>query len=717
MNKNMKKVVVSLLSVLMVLSFMPAMAFAADATPVVKGGHSWERTTWVEADAEGLVVIVEPTCTDDGIGQIPCTTELNGTPCGAMKTVWIDRLGHSPHNEMNKIRVTAEQMMDKFGYTDAMKDAFYASEDEFCEANIYECSRCGAYLTASGKEITSMFDSDFADRYKTGHTNPADIKKCAASFKCTVCGIEGRTNDDYNARTSALEHAKEENLDHFIKKYHMKDTTGDGEADQYVKVEYDVCKICKAELNKDISPVGAAMPAFAHTAGAWEVETEPTCTTPGLKVKHCTVCGGLTGDQDEIDPLGHNYKPFIYPEDDGFLYSVMICDRCLDVDESTIKVVGIAEKPVEEEYKYKFKSVVDANCEQGSWIAMDIILGGLIVDTVYYDDLDIEDAIDDGDIVDMNGKWIDKETKEEVPYVRAVGHEFGAVQQVAEATCTDRAIEAKVCSKCNKVDHNTVKTVGKALGHDPEVTVVKAKCGSKGYTSSVCKRCGEDLDKNGTTTGALIWDEVPPVVGYGVECQYEWTVLTPATATTEGTQALVCKVCGDIKPGSETVIPIDADAAKEKEIEESAKPAVEAASAIIADAKNYTDASIKAINDAQTALNQAIASGSAADVKKAANALQAAVNTAEKKAESTLTAKGKTVKAKSKKKTTFTAKKAFNVKNAAGKVTYKKTKGNSKVKVASNGKVTVKKGLKKGKYVVKVTVTDAGNGTDRKSVV
>ena len=75
-------------------------------------------------------------------------------------------------------------------------------------------------------------------------------------------------------------------------------------------------------------------------------------------------------------------------------------------------------------------------------------------------------------------------------------------------------------------------------------------------------------------------------------------------------------------------------------------------------------------------------------------------------------ASAKTVKAKANKKTTFAAKKAFKVSSTKGEVTYEKKSGNKKIKVASNGKVTVAKGLKKGKtYKVKVLVTDSGSST------
>ena len=53
--------------------------------------------------------------------------------------------------------------------------------------------------------------------------------------------------------------------------------------------------------------------------------------------------------------------------------------------------------------------------------------------------------------------------------------------------------------------------------------------------------------------------------------------------------------------------------------------------------------------------------------------------------------------------------KAFKISNAQGTVTFKKKSGNKKIKVSKAGKITVKKGLKKGTYKLRVEVTAAGN--------
>ena len=72
-----------------------------------------------------------------------------------------------------------------------------------------------------------------------------------------------------------------------------------------------------------------------------------------------------------------------------------------------------------------------------------------------------------------------------------------------------------------------------------------------------------------------------------------------------------------------------------------------------------------------------------------------------------MTVKAKAVSAKANKKTVIKKAKAFKIKNAPNKkLKFKKIKGDKKITVAKNGKITVKKGLIKNKtYKVKVKVT------------
>mgnify|MGYP002626131174 CR=1 FL=1 len=90
------------------------------------------------------------------------------------------------------------------------------------------------------------------------------------------------------------------------------------------------------------------------------------------------------------------------------------------------------------------------------------------------------------------------------------------------------------------------------------------------------------------------------------------------------------------------------------------------------------------------------------------------------KVKNTLTAKGKTVTVKfaklKKKNQTVARKNAITVSKAQGTVTYVKASGNKKITVnKKTGKITVKKGLKKGTYKVKIKVTAAGTTKYKKA--
>ena len=97
--------------------------------------------------------------------------------------------------------------------------------------------------------------------------------------------------------------------------------------------------------------------------------------------------------------------------------------------------------------------------------------------------------------------------------------------------------------------------------------------------------------------------------------------------------------------------------------------------------------------------------------EKSANDFKVTVN----KAANPLKVKGKTLKIKFKelKKKTQKLKVTKAVKftkKGQGTLTYKKVKGNKKISInKKNGKITIKKGLKKGTYKVKVKIRAKGN--------
>jgi len=119
----------------------------------------------------------------------------------------------------------------------------------------------------------------------------------------------------------------------------------------------------------------------------------------------------------------------------------------------------------------------------------------------------------------------------------------------------------------------------------------------------------------------------------------------------------------------------------------------------------------------QTGLNGSGTNGTASGKQSGAVTGKAPSGTAAAKRANTLQVKAKTVKVKYAKlllkKQKIPAKKVFKVTGAQGKVIYKivkkDKKAGNKIKLSKAGKLTVKKGLKKGTYKIKVQVTAAGS--------
>jgi hypothetical protein len=127
----------------------------------------------------------------------------------------------------------------------------------------------------------------------------------------------------------------------------------------------------------------------------------------------------------------------------------------------------------------------------------------------------------------------------------------------------------------------------------------------------------------------------------------------------------------------------------------------------------YTEASVEAVFNALNAFSSAIKAATEDDVVTEEelsiinglfDELSAACDAAILKTTIKVTPTSKSFKAKDLKKKA----KTFNLKakvSSGAKASFKKSSGNSKISVTKAGKVTVKKGLKKGSYKVKVKVS------------
>jgi hypothetical protein len=547
MIKAKKGLIITLFAAMMVFAFGATTAFAG-----IDGSHTFSTT-----DEDYVKYLVKPTCTTDGYAIVTCSNKEHGVDCTATKNVKLSKTGH---HRTDNIIVTAKEYADEL-----VKEGRWSQEEadewmlnngnKICTGEVGVCGDCGAFLQRVNNEPTDP--SLFYAYSKTVHTPPPakDMKACADSFTCQVCGKEGVTSDQYNADTSAAYH---NNPEHQVAgtPFTAHAITGVGTA---VVTEY-TCEACEEVVKtKTTYTGGATVNSFAslHTTTP-VVVTEPTCETPGRTNNVCTKCGEIIS-YEETKALGHNWVEgtTAATEKEG-AYKYEYCDRCLDADgaPTTWKDANGKATHNKEQAKYVQVSlplehnitvaeVAPKNCTDNTWIEVTCSNPGCTAGgTALVNDKDQVQKIGDKYYYNFGGQKM-----VEVPFVEAEGHTWGDAKTIVEATCETKGVEGRTCTTCNAVYHDTVRDIGKALGHTPLVEVVAPTCGTEGYTHSTCTVCGKALDKDGktATSETMFWDETKPVVSYGTECSYEWKVLTPATPFVEGTQAKVCTVCGDIE--------------------------------------------------------------------------------------------------------------------------------------------------------------------------
>lgn len=111
----------------------------------------------------------------------------------------------------------------------------------------------------------------------------------------------------------------------------------------------------------------------------------------------------------------------------------------------------------------------------------------------------------------------------------ALSHSYGAPATLVNATCTSGGSQSYTCTYCGY----SYTQVTPAVPHSYVQNVVAPTCGADGYTLNVCLSCKDTFKSN-----------ITPATGNHTYSRA--VTLTPATCTTNGTQAQTCTVCGKI---------------------------------------------------------------------------------------------------------------------------------------------------------------------------
>ena len=259
-------------------------------------------------------------------------------------------------------------------------------------------------------------------------------------------------------------------------------------------------------------------------------------------------------------------------------------------------------------------------------------------------------------------------------------HEWNSENtECVSPTCVEKGYTLTHCLYCDATEKSDFVD---ALGHEySAIGSIDPTCDTEGYTEYRCTRCEESYKGDFVTCLGHEWNE--GVIIKDASCGNDGSIVYTCLRDESHTKTEIIPATGNHKPK---------DAVKE----------------------NIKDSSYTATGSYDSVVYCSVCGAEISRKKVTVPKLAKKANTL------TVKVKKPTVKySKLKKKNQVIAlKKAMTVSKAQGTVTYKlssakKGKKNFKkyFKVAKNGNITVKKGLKKGTYKVKIKVTAAGNST------
>ena len=665
-----------------------------DAIPAL--GHSWS------------IVVKEPTCTEPGVQGGTCSR------CKEMsESEEIPALGHTYNKEDTTAKVYWNAAHDGTGYVVYTTPCANGCKQNKTQVVNFEATEKGEEqevqlkLMKAGKEITvttsytakktgeittkptcekvgertytatfeqtlpsgkkvSGTDSwkvnDEEDLKATGHTNGEAVKENVVAadcgkeqdgkydlvVKCTVCGKEVSRN----TVTEKWKHTEpKEPVKENIK----------NEDSHTLPTEYDYVWYC-TDCHKELRKVHMTDKKKGHIAAdpVKENVVEPDCKN------------GRAGSYDLV----------VYCKD---------CDPKVEISRTKVTV------DPEHDYDYVTEIVKEATCTEKGLMQYGYKCkrcGKIEIDEEGYE------------------SWWEEE-------IDPNGHDayFTKTVTVKEPTCTEEGASADVtyCGICFEEVKRSKETKIPALGHtamdavrENEVAATCTKAGS--YEEVVyCAVCNEEISREKKTIEATghNWGE-------GV-------VTKEPTATEKGVMTYTCQTCGEtkteeidnsgIKKGETTVFlqnkTVTYNGHYRKYTADFAKVKGSTGKVTF---KYFSDIACKnrisLLKVVDVGTYYAKAYVAADDNYEAAESTVAKITITRR--QQVISVAGKMFDASAEKlkngNLTFDASKGTTVRLNKGTLSYVKQSGNEKIKIASNGKITVLKGLKKGIYKVKVMV-------------
>lgn len=322
-----------------------------------------------------------------------------------------------------------------------------------------------------------------AHNFTEEHIDSTCVKQGGTKYTCTTCGYSYTT---YSGTYGDHVWSTEWTIDN------PSTCTQPGSKSHH-------CTLCTATKDETVIPASG----HDYTGVEPEVIVPVSCDTIGVSIRECTHCG--YNDYITTDPIGHKMKDEVTaPTCTSKGYTTSTCEVCGKM------LIGSFTDPIAHNYVKKDSECVAPSCVGVGYDVSYCSVCGL----KKYDIISAkghswneEQTVDIEPTCTTKGQKsihcsvcdvISTDTIEEIP---ANGHSYDSGEVLAPATCTQDGVKAYHCTVAG-CGHTKTETIAK-LGHDwkaPQVDYA-ATCISAGQQSTYCSRCNEVKDV--TTIPAL----------------------------------------------------------------------------------------------------------------------------------------------------------------------------------------------------------------------
>lgn len=250
--------------------------------------------------------------------------------------------------------------------------------------------------------------------------------------------------------------------------------------------EKHICSVCKAEEERDTSPLG-------HD---WEAEyttdVKPTCTQPGSKSIHCSRCDA-TKDVTEIEPTGHSFGEWTVSKDSTCVAGGQKTRKCETCGYTEYEDTDIDSDAHEWEEDYTIDKEPTCTTEGSKSIHCSRC-----------------DATKDSTVIPVTD------------------HTYGEWEVVTPSTCTENGVKKHACIHCGFEQTGIIEPAHE--WEDSRTVDIAPSCTEQGEDSVHCRNCDERKDIKELSPKGHDWSE--------------WKTLVEPTITSEGKACRACSVCG-----------------------------------------------------------------------------------------------------------------------------------------------------------------------------